>query len=123
MSPKTPEQRRVLLICGKDIFGESLETLLRGLDDVQLIGPLRLDEVITTRIEQEHPDIVLVAKQESEFADISSLTSQLLNSHPSLPVIHCTLLDSSVRIFTSRELPARTSELVQAIRGLPIHRD
>lgn len=123
MSPKNLEQRHVLLICGKDIFGESLETLLRGLDDVQLIGPLRLDEVITTHIEQEQPDIVLVARQEGEFADISSLTSQLLDGHPGLPVIHCTLSANSVRIYTSRDLPARTSELVQAIRELPIHRD
>ncbi|MDZ7845203.1 MAG: cytochrome c [Anaerolineales bacterium] len=97
--------------------------MLRGLDDVQLIGPLRLDEVITTHIEQEQPDIVLVARQEGEFADISSLTSQLLDGHPGLPVIHCTLSANSVRIYTSRDLPARTSELVQAIRELPIHRD
>lgn len=122
MSPNTSYKRCVMLICEDDIYGESLENMLIGLEDVHLLGPLNMEEDILSHIDRYRPDIVLVAEQEDDLEAISDLTSQILERHPNLPVIRSTLIDRAVRIYSSRELPARTSELVQAIRQLPISR-
>ncbi len=123
MAARQSTQRRVLLISGGDLFGESLENMLHSLEDVTLLGPVAVGENIFAHIDQERPDIVLVVEGKHDLDRVSSLTSQIIERHPSLPVIRSTLSHSAVRVYTSREFPARTSELVQAIRGLPISRE
>lgn len=123
MAPTQPVHRRVLLISGEDLFGESLENMLHDLEDVTLLGPIAMEEDVLAHIDQERPDIVLVAKGKQDLDQGSALTAQIIERHPHLPVIRSALSDSAVRVYTSQEFPARTSELVQAIRGLPISRE
>jgi hypothetical protein len=50
---------------------------------------------------------------------LASLTAQVLEIYPNLPIIRLELEHNVFRIYTSQTLPARTADLVEAIRHLP----
>jgi len=116
------DKRRVLLLCAHPLLGESLENILRKVEDVDLVGPWDLDERALTYLSQESPDIVVVAEAEGEDKSKVSLTSQILERFPDLPVVRVGLAQNVVRLYTSRALPARSADLIEAIRSLPISR-
>lgn len=115
------DKRRVLLLCSQSLLGEGLERILGGLEDVELIGPWVLESQVLSRLFEAVPDIVVVAEGEREDAgSVTSLTAQILESYPDLPVVRIGLEQNAVRVYTSRTLPARSVDLIAAIRNLPV---
>lgn len=110
------KKRRVLLLCSKDLHGESLENLLRDLEDVEVIGPWILDKKVISSVADDKPDVILIAAGENQSETVSDITGQILDKYPNLTVIHSTLARNIVRVYSSRELPARKSDLIEAIR-------
>lgn len=114
------EERRVLLLSAHSLLGESLENVLRQVEDVELIGPRVLDGNALARLPESAPDIVLIAEDEGECERAASVTSQILEQHPDLPIVRVGWAQNEIRLYTSQALPARSAELIETIRSLPI---
>jgi DNA-binding NarL/FixJ family response regulator len=121
------DKRRVLLLCAslegthpQLLLGEALENILSKVEDVELVGTWALDDQALARLAQGLPDILLIAEEEAG-ESASSLTAQVLERYPDLPVVRVGLMQNVVRLYTSRTLPARSADLIEAIRGLPVH--
>ena len=113
------KKRRVMLFCSRHLLGESLQNLLGAMEDVDLIGPYVLNPSNIARIEQVTPDVVLIAEDDGQFEQGSALTTEILEKFPNLPVLLSTLTRNVVKVYTSRELPARSADLADVIRNLP----
>ena len=114
------EKRRVLLICSQHLFGESLETILRRVEDMELLGPVELSqENINARLLELRPDAVVIVDEGENKMSVSYLTAAILQQFPSLPVISAGLEQNIFRVFSTHTLPARSSDLVEAILNLP----
>ncbi len=114
------EKRRVLLICPQHLFGESLETILRRVEDMELLGPMELSqENINERLFELRPDAVVIVDEGENKMSVSYLTAAILQQFPSLPVISAGLEQNIFRVFSAHTLPARSSDLVEAILNLP----
>lgn len=114
------EKRRVLLICSQRLFGESLETILRRDDNLELIGPIEAsEENINSRLLELRPDAVIVVDEGETKMSLSYMTAAILQEFPSLPVIRAGLEQNIFRVFSAHTLPARSSDLVEAILNLP----
>jgi len=114
-------KRRVLLLRAPSLLAEGLERLLRQMEDVELIGPWDLNAQLLPRLSEATPDIILVAEEDADAADTSSLINRILGQHPDLPIVRIGMQQSTIRLYTSRALPARTPELIDLIRSLPVH--
>ncbi len=115
-------KRRVLLLCAQPLLGESLENILSQMEDVELIiVPLSPDAQAFARLSREKPEVVLIAEEEGEVEDVASLTAQILESYPGLPIIRIRFTQNVIRLYTSRTLPARSADLIEAIRNLSAH--
>jgi DNA-binding NarL/FixJ family response regulator len=121
------DKRRVLLLCAslegthpQLLLGEALENVLSKVEDVELVGTWTLDDQALARLAQGLPDILLIAEEEAG-EQATSLTAQVLERYPDLPVVRVGLMQNVVRLYTSRTLPARSADLIEAIRSLPVH--
>jgi len=113
------EKRRVLLICSQHLFGESLERVLRGAEDVELIGPWEMQEDVCCQIGDIHPHVVIVADEDPQSDRVTHLTTAIIEQYPDLSVVRAGLTENVFRIFSTHLLPARGIDLLEAIRGLP----
>lgn len=113
------KKRHVLLLGEKQLLGESLENLLKGFSDIQLSGPESLSSDYCARIAEIKPDVVLIAEIGNQNEMVSSIAAKVLDLYPNISVIHSTLSRNVVRIYSSHELPARTADLIDAIRSIP----
>ena len=113
------EKRRVLLLCTQPLLGDGLQAILGGLEDVELIGPLVLDAQALDRVAENKPDVMLIAEEGGESLSATSLTARILEHYPDVPVIRVGLRQDTIRLHTSRTLPARSADLIEAIRRLP----
>jgi len=114
------EKRRVLLICSQRLFGESLETILRRDDQMELLGPIEAsEENINIRLRELRPDAVIVVDEGETKMSVSYLTAAILQQFPSLPVIRAGLNENVFRVFLMHTLPARGADLLETIRNLP----
>jgi len=112
-------KRRVLLLCSEYLFGESLERILRAEDDLELIGPWRLEAEVCRGIAAVSPDVVLIVDAISQNEAIANLISLLMDAYPKLPIIRAGLTENVVRIHSTQILPARGTDLIETIRSLP----
>lgn len=117
-------KRRVLVLCtqAQTLFGEGLEFALSELEDVEVIGPWAPGARVLARLPEEEPDIVLVAEGDRE--NWASLTTQILEQCPDLPVIRIQSKRNAVSFYTPQErvLPARVASVIEAIQALPVDR-
>ena len=112
-------KHRILLLSTHPLLSEGLQNLLGKKEDLTLIGPHALDEPIITGLAAYAPDVILVAGQADDDC-AAGLILQLLQRYPELPVIQIDLAaGSTVRVYTSHALPARSAELFDVIRSLP----
>jgi len=118
------EKHRVLLLSAHPLLSEGLGNLLSTLEDVILIGPRDLGSFALTDLVADAPDAVLFAGQEDDYATINSLMIEIWKHYPDLPVIQVGLAANDanhiVRVYTSHTLPARSADLIETIRSLPI---
>lgn len=114
------EKRRVLLVCSQRLFGQSLETILRRVEGMELLGPVELAlENFEARLLELRPDAVIVVDEGEHSLRASLLTAAILQQFPSLPVISAGLEQHTFRVYSAHILPARSSDLVEAILNLP----
>lgn len=113
-------KKRVAMLCAGELLGESLEHLLKNVADISVIGPWALDDRAISHLSEMQADIVLIVEPESEAEFASQVTGQILERFPGLPVIRVTTENNIVRVYNSRILPARSEELIDLIRDLPV---
>ena len=111
--------QRVLLLCCQSLLGESLQAILSGEEDVELIGPWQPERQMLAQVVEAAPDVIIVAEEDKVAATTAALTAEILAQCPSIPVIRVGLAHSVVQLYTSSTLPARSSDLMRAIRSLP----
>lgn len=115
-----PIGKHILLTGQASLLGDSLEQTLSELEGVRLsVSWLPLDAVLLC-CSQETPDLVLISDDETAGAQIGELTSCLLDTYPSLPIIRVKLDRNLLLVYTSQALPARMADLIDAIRRTPL---
>jgi DNA-binding NarL/FixJ family response regulator len=112
--------RHVALFCTQQLLGESLAHLLSHIPDIVLIGPWLIDEHALKNLASQPPDIVLIADGEPPMEQAAILATQILDAFSELSVIRVTLEQNIAHIYSSRAMPARSADLVEVIRRLPI---
>jgi len=112
--------RYVALFCSEQLLGESLAHLLNSIAEIVLYGPWLIDEEAMNNLKKQIPDIVLIADSESQSEQAAVLATQILDAFSDLSVIRVTLSQTVAHIYSSRAMPARSADLVEAIRKLPI---
>lgn len=115
-------KRRVLLLCDQALLADGLRVILGRLKDVELAGPVIPDAQGLNGMPEDPPDVVLVSEEGDELLGIGSLTARVLERYPDVPVIRMGLRRDSLRLYTSRTLPASSAELIEAIRRMPVSR-
>lgn len=112
---------RIVLFSAHSLLSEGLVRLLRDIEGVEMIGPLLLEGFRSAELALYSPDLVLVAGQDADDATAKALLVELLQAFPDLPIAQIGLsAGNSVRVYTSRTLPASTSDLLSMIRSLPV---
>jgi len=115
-------KRRVLLVCSQHLFGESLESLLLKAGDLDLIGPWNLIEDICDRMTGLKLNVVVIADEDPNSEEVVKLTHTVMQRYPDLPVIRTGLTHNMFYVVETHALPARGSDLIETIRGLPVAR-
>ncbi len=114
--------RRVLLVSSQTLFGESLELLLRTADDLEVVGPVALDDNTCAVVQQVAPDVVVLADEHPQNDDLIALTTTLMERFPNLRVIKTGLEQPTLRVFAAQTWPASSFDLISAIREGPMRR-
>ncbi|HEX9618273.1 MAG TPA: hypothetical protein VGA03_12745 [Anaerolineales bacterium] len=112
-------KRRVALLSESDLLGESLEHILRGVEDIETLGPWPLDHELLPRLSQNILDLLLIAQGKESEERVSRLTAQILDTHPNLPIIRVTLDRGELFIYASQILHATSADLIDLIHHLP----
>ena len=108
---------RVLLISSQHLFGESMETILRAGDEMELVGSWNLHEPeICRRLLDVQPSVIVIADESLHNETATELTRSMIEQIPELSVIRIGLSENIFRIFSTYTLPARGSDLLEAIR-------
>lgn len=115
------KKQYVALFYAEDLLGEGLEHLLGKLADVEILGPWSMDDNAVFHLEDQRPDIVVIAGNDTGTDEHSGqraglLTAQILEKHIGLPVVQVMLEQNQVRIYNSHAVPARSADLIEAIR-------
>lgn len=107
---------RVLLISSQQLFGESMESILRAQKEVELIGPWQLgDSDIEKRLAEISPSVVVIADENLQSETAAELTKVIIEGYPEISVIRTALKENVFRIFSSHTLPARGKDLRETI--------
>ncbi len=115
------KQHRVLLLSDHPLLSEGLTNLLGTMADLVLIGPRAVSSFSLSDLEACAPDVVLFAEQETDDVAANAILFRILQHVPDLPVIQIALSGHHiVRVYTSHTLPARSADLIEAIRKLSL---
>ena len=114
----TPTHKhQVLLVCLQPLLSEGLEYILNRSQDIDLDCPKITGEQVLDYLEHTHPNLVLLAGERDD-EESTSLITRLVHLHPDLPILWVGLVSNNIRIYTSHTLPARSTDLIEAIRQL-----
>lgn len=109
--------RRVALFSAKRLLGESLERILSCAEGVEIVGVWLIDEHAFETLIGQVPDVVVIADDEPNTQSVSQLTAQILERFADLPVIQVALDQDTARVYSAHTLPARSADLLEAIRN------
>lgn len=110
---------RVALIGEEILLGEGLHNLLGRQNDVDLVGSWKLLPEAVEMIPKVAPDVVLIAESQGGDETAATLTNDIIERFPELPVIRIGLSQDVVRVYTMRVSPARSADLIEVIHNLP----
>ena len=113
-------RHRILLMCSQQLFGESMEEILRLHADMDLIGTCGFDENIHQHIAESRPDVVVLIGVDSQSDEMVRLTSAIIEQHPEVSVVRAGLTEKVIRVFSSQRLPAHSVNFLEVIRDLPV---
>lgn len=111
-------RKRVILLCGQNLLGESLEHILTNASDVELIGAWNFGDMTIPLLAKQMPDLLIMTEDEFPQEQSTILTAKILDSLPDLPIIRVALEQTVFRVYTSRMLPARQTDLIDVIHLL-----
>ncbi|MFN8386047.1 MAG: hypothetical protein U0V48_12450 [Anaerolineales bacterium] len=107
---------RILLISSQQLFGESMEMILRAETDVEVVGPWELsDPDICKRLDEIQPAAVVIADENLQSETAAELTKSIIEAHPEISVIRTALNENVFRIVSTHTLPARGDSLLETI--------
>lgn len=107
---------RILLISSQQLFGESMEMILRAEKNVEVIGPWDLhDPDICNRLDEVQPAAVIIADENLQSETAAELTKSIIEEHPEISVIRTALNENVFRIVSTYTLPARGDSLLETI--------
>lgn len=115
-------RKRVILLCGQNLLGESLEHILANARDVELIGTWNFADVTVPHLAEKTPDLLVMTDGEFPMEQSTVLTAKILEFLPDLPIIRVALEQNVFRVYTSRILPARQTDLLDVINLLSAQR-
>jgi hypothetical protein len=95
-----------------------VESVLRCATELELVGPWSLEEGIPSRIPEASPEVVVIADQDPTNEKAVHLATVLMEQYPDLPVICTGLAQNMFRVFSTRSLPARSTDLLDSIHAL-----
>ena len=114
----TMSKPRVLLICSQNLFGESLEMILRTEKDIELIGSWKLSDMdICERLLEAKPSVVVIADENLQSEAAAELTKSIIERYSELSVIRTGLSENVFRVVSTHTLPARGDNLLETIRN------
>ncbi|MCL4260219.1 MAG: hypothetical protein KJZ52_06295 [Anaerolineales bacterium] len=109
---------RILLISSPHLFGESMEMLLRAEKEVELIGPWDLEGLnLCERAIEERPSVIVIADENARNEYAAQLTKSIMERCLEISVIYAALNENIFRLFSTRTLPARGEDLLEAIHA------
>lgn len=112
-------KRRIVLLGAQHLLCESLQNILAKVDDLEVIGPLAVDEKNLDLLPLQSPDPVLIIEENAAPESVARIIARLLEKYPDLPIFTVTLKRNTIRFYHSHKLPARGSDLIDVIRSLP----
>lgn len=111
---------RILLICSQHLLGEGLGSLLKEVGGFELFGPMDPTEDIFGCLDEVKPDVIVMADEDSNSEGVVELTNKIMRGYPELPIIRTGLTRNLIYIVETHALPARGTDLIETIRGLPV---
>jgi len=109
--------KRKVLMVGDSLFAETLAQMLENSGTIAVVGtaPTLEDALSLLQVTATDAVIITAAVDETEAADFS----RLLVMQPDLPIIRADLNADTVQVITSRQVSARSSDLLAVISQLP----
>lgn len=114
------EKKRILLISQPNLFRDSLEYILKNLEDVEVLDCLPLDDQTLEQASQQLHDLIVIADDQSTASQASAIMSGLMETHPNLPIIRVKMDPNVLLFYSSETLPARVDDLIKIIRQVPV---
>ena len=108
-------KRRVVLVCEKKLWGESIEYLLAHARSVELAAWWSFADPIVERLVEVKPDILVIADDELGGGRCACLTAEVMEALPELVVLQATPHQKELRVLTSKVYPASQRELLKVI--------
>jgi hypothetical protein len=112
-------KRRVALLSENDLLGESLEHILRGVGDIETLGPWPLDQDLLSRLSENILDLIVIVEDKDSEERVSRLIARILHTYPDLPILQLTPDRSEMLLYTSKSLHATSADLIHLIHRLP----
>lgn len=114
------EKHQVLLICMLPLLCEGLQRIMQKWEDVEIhYLECTTPQQIDTCLENSHPGMILIAG-EKENDSSTHLISNLLKRFEDVPIVWIELETNFLRMYTSHSLPARSADLLAAVREISI---
>lgn len=104
-----------VLIVGTSFFADGIAQALAASDAVTVVGTASTVIEAKASLETESPDILVVTGTTRES---DAICIPLLAVHSDLTIIYVDASNRSMQVITSRYVPARTADLMEAIAGL-----
>lgn len=113
------DRLRVILFCNQHLLGESLAQVLVGAQDIEVLGTWPLNDALLAQVAGISPDVVIIGEEDQDVQWITCITGEILESYPELVVIRVNVNRNVFRVYSSRVLPARSSDLIEMVHSLP----
>jgi hypothetical protein len=114
------EKRRLVLLREQHLLGETLDHILTGLEDVDVIARLDITKSQPPDFSAEMPDLVIIADEASAEEHTNHLSNYLIKNYPQLPVIRVNFERNILQIYLSQKLPEHVADLADLIRRIPL---
>lgn len=110
-------RRRIVLLCSKQLLGESLLHTLGSDPTIEVLGPWAIDDRAIARLTQASPDLVLIAEPLKRTERVKKVTASILANFPDLPMIRITLENNLMRFYNTQTMPASSDDLITLIHS------
>ncbi|MDR7434044.1 MAG: hypothetical protein QN189_02820 [Armatimonadota bacterium] len=117
MAKGSHDKQRVLILSNHPVLGEGIQHLLKEEPAIEVVGMEAIAPECIDRVAFLRPDVVILAGGVKS-PQLSQLTSHLLERFANLPLICVDLERDTVQIYHSRQVPARSRDLKEALRDL-----